>query len=677
MKKNEQGARRAVEGADACEGAGADAKSSLTRRGLMGAAATMGLPALAAGMLAGCQPAGKSAEDASGADAADAGDAATQAAAAPGNSQGPTASAVLNPQDPDFRSNTIQDFSKTTLFSPLKWGSRTLANRMIKASANSGTIVSTMRGPAVYNIDATVEYYRMLAQNGIGAIILEDKAWKLPHIDETGNPKQQQWWNEIGLERVVEAVHETDTPVLIQLASADYRWSNTPEKGTVCMASELSDQDIANLIADYVTASQNMQSLGFDGVEINAAANNSGAYFLSRHRNDRDLDDPYGPATLENRARLVTEAVRGIKEACGADFHVQVLINGVEDNDASIGQSTKASTVEEVAAMAKLIEAAGADSLHLRLGVYGIHEAQFVNDAYFGGYGIDGTSGYGTFFDFSKHFGGILDASHSGCGLMLNAAAKVKGAVSIPVGAVTFMDPAHAPDFFEQALAGGKVDFLMINRAAGYADYEYVSKLKDGRVDEIRSCCRCLHCVGDFGNHTGVNESCRMNPAHGRAFGEEMPEGFKVPAGDGQKKVVVGGGGPAGMEAARVCAERGYDVTLFEKSSSLGGLLDFAHTVKEPHENLDRARSYLSHMLDVTGVNVVTGQEADAAAVQAENPDVVFVATGGLRPSMSLQGTQATPVVGIVDAMFLDDCERVLIAGFNAQALDLAWYLLA
>ena len=305
------------------------------------------------------------------------------------------------------------------------------------------------------------------------------------------------------------------------------------------------------------------------------------------------------------------------------------------------GFDSLVNTKEELAAICQAIEAAGADALELRLGTFAFNEAQFINDVCFAGYGYDGTMSYGIAFDPKSNFQGILDSSHSGCGLIMDACRYVKQFVKIPVGGVVFMDPASAPDYFGQALNDDTLELIYVHRAVSNCDSEYANKLLENRIDGIRPCCRCLNCMGG---------PCRVNPTSAMGFIEAMPEGFEVPACDGSKKVMVIGGGPAGMEAARVCAECGYDVSLCEKSA-LGGLLDFAEMVKGKHESLSRLKNYLSHVLEVEGVNVVTGKEVDAAFAHEEKPDVVIVSTGSKRPGLAASGSSATPVIGVTDSL--------------------------
>ena len=324
------------------------------------------------------------------------------------------------------------------------------------------------------------------------------------------------------------------------------------------------------------------------------------------------------------------------------------------------GFDSLVNTKEELAAICQAIEAAGADALELRLGTFAFNEAQFINDVCFAGYGYDGTMSYGIAFAPKSNFQGILDSSHSGCGLIMGACRYVKQFVKIPVGGVVFMDPASAPDYFGQALNDDTLELIYVHRAVSNCDSEYANKLLENRIDGIRPCCRCLNCMGG---------PCRVNPTSAMGFIEAMPEGFEVPACDGSKKVMVIGGGPAGMEAARVCAECGYDVSLCEKSA-LGGLLDFAEMVKGKHESLSRLKNYLSHVLEVEGVNVVTGKEVDAAFAHEEKPDVVIVSTGSKRPGLAASGSSATPVIGVTDSLSAEiGNSAVLFDGCNYRSL--------
>ena len=260
--------------------------------------------------------------------------------------------------------------------------------------------------------------------------------------------------------------------------------------------------------------------------------------------------------------------------------------------------------------------------------------------------------------------------------MMLNVAKEIKQAVSIPVGTVTCMNPAHAPKFFNDAIKNGMCDYFIMNRPLT-VDTEYVNKLREGRLDEIAPCTRCLHCHFDYDDEGKIYEHCRVNAATQRAWHEEMPEGATPLPADGDKKVMVIGGGPAGMEAARIAAERGYDVTLYEKNGYLGGLLIFANVIKGPHENLDDLRKYLIRQQEVKGVNVVTGTEVTREMIEKEAPDYVVLAVGGKRPELELASNGRTEVISLDDIAAAKVGDHVTILGSNAQAVDTAQYLIA
>jgi len=561
-----------------------------------------------------------------------------------------TAAAHLNPQDYDYRSHTT---NLETLFSEWKLGSLTIPNRMVKSAAGSDTYKKGIS-------EEMIAYYTNFAKGGIKMVWCENFGSLFTKYPQT--PARLDL-TQAPIKDLADAVHAAGAYIGYQNDSM-----NVP------FAELVTVDDIKSIQNDMIAGAKILHDAGFDAFEINSAGNNLGTYFFSRGRNTRT--DEYGPQTLENRARFVTEIIQGMKEVCGKDFVVQVLINGIEENDQNLGNSSNLITIAENKEFAKILEAAGADSIHVRLGPTGMHVCQFASDLYFTGHGIEGTTGYGTQFDFSRHWGGKLIANHSGAGMMLNVAKEIKEAVSIPVGTVTYMDPAHAPDFFENALKEGMVDFLIMNRPLT-VDTEYVNKLKAGKLDEIAPCTRCMHCHFDKDKEGKTFEHCRVNACTQRAYRDAMPEGFDPLPATTVKKVMVIGGGPAGMEAARIAAQRGHTVTLYEKSSKVGGLLPFASKVKGPHENLDDLRNYLERQLELKGVTVVTGKEVDAAFITEQAPDVVILATGGLREHLDFVATEGTKIVDIYSYASPDIGEKVTIVGGNAQAIDTALYLMA
>lgn len=571
-----------------------------------------------------------------------------------------TQAQAVNPQDYDYASNSIADFTKTKLFSDWKLGPVELHHRMVKSAAFQLAFFNA-------NPDEYFAYYERMAKGGVEMIWIEDFAnfW-----DMTASPLKQDY-DAYDVKGLVAALHADGAHVGYQFDTMGAPIG--PLDYTEPFIGNYTTEDIQSWQQVVIDLAKRLQADGFDAIELNMAANNMGQSFLSRTRNNRD--DEYGPQSLENRTRWAVETIRGIKEACGEDFVVQALINAVESNDKDLGNDGDFTSIEESQAIARILEEAGADSLHVRIGPAFTHIAQFAGDLYFCANGLEGMNSHSGRYDFSKHWQGLLRGSHSGCGLGIDMAAKIKEAVSIPVGAATYMDPAQAPDYFEQALEEGKLDFFVMNRPL-CVDPEYVNKLREGRIDEIAPCTRCLHCFYDV-DHRGTVpfEHCRVNAANWRAFGPAMPEGFEPAPAEAPKRVMVIGGGPAGMEAARVAAQRGHAVTLYEKADSLGGTLPVAEAIKGPHENLGRLAAYLERELEVQGVEVVTGTEMTAEDAVAAAPDYVVVATGGVEPGVTLAGTDVTPVVDFAGMLALDCGPEVAVLGSSARAVDAAVWL--
>ena len=577
----------------------------------------------------------------------------------PGSGAG---AAVINPQTDDFRSCSITDFSKSALFSEWKMGKHTFHHRMVKSSAFQ---LAFLRG----NPDEYINYYKRMADGGIEMLWIEDFAAILPYVP--GGPFKQAL-DAYDVKGLVDTLHAAGATLGYQFGTMGSALGpmvyNAPFLG------DYDTETVKEWIQGTIEMGVILKENGFDAFELNLAGNNLGQSFLSYTRNNRT--DEYGPQSIENRCRFANEIIRGVKEKCGEDFLVQVLINGVEENDKVLGDNEGFNTIEDTIAIAKELEKGGADSLHVRIGPGTEHICQFAGDLYFAARGFEGFNGSGARLDFDKHFQGLVRGNNYGVGLTLDIAAAVKAAVSIPVGCATYNDPAQAPDLFNAYIEEGKIDYLMLNRPL-CVDPEYVNKLREGRLDEIAPCTRCLHCFYDAPMDGSNLEHCRVNAANFRGYSQVMPEGFEPLPAETPKKVMVIGGGPAGMEAARIAAQRGHSVKLFEKNDSLGGLLGFAHAVKGPHENLDRLRAYLARQQEVRGVEVVLNTEVTRDLIEKEAPDAVVLAAGGKRDTLGFPSTATTKVLSIDDVLGGNIGENVVVVGGSAQAMDTALFLLA
>lgn len=347
---------------------------------------------------------------------------------------------------------------------------------------------------------------------------------------------------------------------------------------------EADEADLEWLIDAFARAAVRAREAGIDAVEIHGGHGYIVSAFLSPSSNRRS--DRWG-GSLENRARLLVESIRAIKQAAGADYPVWFRMDSQEY------LKPDGITLEDAIETAKLGESAGADAVHV--------------SAY-----ADASRG----ISFTE-----AHSVHEPC-RYVPAAAAIKRALRVPVITVGRIEPGIA----DRLIAEGKCDFVAMARKL-LADPELPAKLADGRPELIRPCIYCYTCISQifFGN--GVR--CAVNAQTG--FEHAAPI---VPS-PVRRRVLIVGGGPAGMEAARLAALRGHDVHLHEAGSRLGGTVFFSSIV---YPENGRLIEYLAREMTERGVHVRLNATVTAASARALAPDVIVVATGARRSLVDVPG---------------------------------------
>lgn len=386
---------------------------------------------------------------------------------------------------------------------------------------------------------------------------------------------------------------------------------------------ELDEAGIEKQIADFANCASLAREAGYDGVEIMGSEGYFINQFLVTHTNKRD--DDWG-GSYENRMRLPVEIVKRVRQAVGDDFIIIYRLSMID-------LVPDGSTWEEVVQLAKAIEAAGATIINTGIGW---HEARIPTIA---------TSVPRRAFTWVTK--------------------KLMGEVSVPL--IT-SNRINSPEIAEEVLADGCADMVSMARPF-LADAEFVNKAKEGRADEIAPCIACNQACLDHTFQMQLS-TCLVNP---RACHETE---LNYPPTDNPRRIAVVGAGPAGLSAAIVAAERGHEVTLFDKANEIGGQLNMAKKIpgkEEFHGLVD----YYKRQLELKQVRTVLGKAVEPGTLAEQGFDEVIVATGVLPRDPEIPGQNHPSVLSYIDVLRDEKPvgKKVAVIGAGGIGFDVCEFL--
>jgi len=472
-----------------------------------------------------------------------------------------------------------------SIFSPFSIGDLRLRNRILMAAMGNN-----LSHPGGMVSDRAIAYYTERARGGVGLIITEASPVSLSGrhrgrglcaYDDSFLP---------GLRHLVASIHGHGSAIALQLHHAG-RLADPEITGTPPLApspvprgpgapvpKEMNPEDIQEVITQFGSAARRAQKAGFDAVEVHGAHGYLIHQFLSPRTNQRE--DAYG-GTPEKRVHFALKVLRRVREEVGNSFPILFRLSAKEfiENGYSL---------EEAAEWAVELEKAGASAIHVSGG------------------STESLAG-------SAH---VIPPMVLPEAYHVPLAAAIKGRVRVPVVAVGRLG---TPEVAEGVLRAGQADLVAAGRAF-LSDPHWPVKAARGERDRIRPCVACNHCIWRLFQQEDL--TCFQNAILGHE------EEYRPDKAEKSKKVLVVGGGPGGLEAARVARRRGHRVTLMERNSRLGGQFLLA-SIPPYKQNLFKAIDWLIHEVKREGVEIRLNTEGNEQNIAPEHPDVVIVATGG------------------------------------------------
>jgi 2,4-dienoyl-CoA reductase-like NADH-dependent reductase (Old Yellow Enzyme family) len=494
--------------------------------------------------------------------------------------------------------------------------------------------------------DAERRYYEEKARGGVGFMMCFGSA----SVHSTSTARD---WSGVELfddraiphlQKFSDTMHQYDVPVICQITHRGRRGRSIDLWNRMYAPSDAREPNhrenphplepamIDELVEAFAAAAGRLRDGGFDGCEIMASHCHLIDQFWTLNANDRH--DEYG-GDLDNRLRFGIRVIDAVRETVGSDFIVGIRVTGDDFTERGLDNPQMLEICERLDALGKL------DYFN----VVGGTAETYVGEA-----------------------AAVPNMSFA-LGCYTHLSASIRKVVKVPVIATgRIVDPVQA----ERIIAEGQADLCIMNRAL-IADPHLPNKASAQQLDDIRQCMGYNEgCIDRI--YTGRGVTCVQNPVVGRE--DRWAELGRC---DVRKKVVVVGGGPAGLEAARVAAGRGHDVVLFEREAELGGQTLIAKLAPS-RQDFDGATRWSSQQCRKLGVDLRLQVEADASLVLAEQPDAVILATGARARRPALEGMDAARVVSgwevLLGAQELGDVVSVIDEEYGHQAPTIAEFLL-